>query len=398
MLLISVLAVSCRSVSAVSGSDSSIGDSDITADENAETASSDPAGSEAAEEDQQSEMVPFRITDHHHRKLLESGLTYKESVYFPVHKTGRVKYIEENLDNSEGPEIFVLYAYGDTNEKTEITYLSDIRNFIDESLYDKYLVAVYKPVYGLLKLHEILPLKYRSVLKDFSVKNISEDTLKRAISVSFTGEDGVTDNFLTFSPIHSYSVFSMNNTLTEFNRVEDIDKDGSLEIIRYEDLFEEGLGYETFITLFELTDSGFSSKDSVSTVRNLRKFLESSEEYLESKNISGFLNHAVPPVILNKQRSRMLSDKNIVRKIFFPVKKENELFPDINVFLKKDGKIDIVFPDIVENPFRFDRSNTYNFTTYVKVNGENREEAIYIVEIYMNSNPFDNPMFSFHIN
>ena len=190
----------------------------------------------------------------------------------------------------------------------------------------------------------------------------------------------------------------MNNTLTEFYRIEDIDSDGFLEVLRYENLFEEGLGYETFITRFELTDSGFSSAGSLSIVRNLKKFLAVAEKTLENKNIEVFLKQSVPEKKLAELKGRNLSGRSIVRKIFYPVKKENELFPDINVFIKNGNKIDFVFPDIVENPFRFDRDNVYNFTTYVKVSSESRDEAIYIVKIYMNENPFDSPRFSFHVN
>ena len=146
------------------------------------------------------------------------------------------------------------------------------------------------------------------------------------------------------------------------------------------------------------TDKGFSSSGSVSVVRSLKAFLEKTENTLESKNIASFLGKSVPAYKLSALKNRGLDNKSIIRKIFYPVKKENELFPDINVFMKNGSKIDFVFPEIVENPFRFDRNNIYNFTTYIRVSSESRDEAIYLVKIYMNSNPFKAPLFSFHVN
>ena len=349
-------------------------------------------------EEVKDKQLQFSISSRHFRGLLDKGITWKDSLFFPVHRRGKIRFIEEDLGNNGESEFYFLYAFGESAEESEESFLADKRNFIDESLSEKYLLAVYKPVSGQLSLTDIIPLKFRPLLKNFSVNSLSDDSMQRAVSVSFTGEDGISDNFITVSKNGKYSVFSMNNTLTEFNRIEDIDSDGFLEVLRYENLFEEGLGYETFITRFELTDSGFSSAGSLSIVRNLKKFLAVAEKTLESKNIEVFLKQSVPEKKLSELKGRNLSGRSIIRKIFYPVKKENELFPDINVFIKNGNKIDFVFPDIVENPFRFDRDNVYNFTTYVKVSSESRDEAIYIVKIYMNENPFDSPRFSFHVN
>ena len=349
-------------------------------------------------EEVKDKQLQFSISSRHFRGLLDKGITWKDSLFFPVHRRGKIRFIEEDLGNNGESEFYFLYAFGESAEESEESFLADKRNFIDESLSEKYLLAVYKPVSGQLSLTDIIPLKFRPLLKNFSVNSLSDDSMQRAVSVSFTGEDGISDNFITVSKNGKYSVFSMNNTLTEFNRIEDIDSDGFLEVLRYENLFEEGLGYETFITRFELTDSGFSSAGSLSIVRNLKKFLAVAEKTLESKNIEVFLKQSVPEKKLAELKGRNLSGRSIIRKIFYPVKKENELFPDINVFIKNGNKIDFVFPDIVENPFRFDRDNVYNFTTYVKVSSESRDEAIYIVKIYMNENPFDSPRFSFHVN
>ena len=349
-------------------------------------------------EEVKDKQLQFSISSRHFRGLLDKGITWKDSLFFPVHRRGKIRFIEEDLGNNGESEFYFLYAFGESAEESEESFLADKRNFIDESLSEKYLLAVYKPVSGQLSLTDIIPLKYRPLLKNFSVYTLSADSIQRAVSVSFTGEDGISENFITVSKSGKYSAFSMNNTLTEFYRIEDIDSDGFLEVLRYENLFEEGLGYETFITRFELTDSGFSSAGSLSIVRNLKKFLAVAEKTLENKNIEVFLKQSVPEKKLAELKGRNLSGRSIIRKIFYPVKKENELFPDINVFIKNGNKIDFVFPDIVENPFRFDRDNVYNFTTYVKVSSESRDEAIYIVKIYMNENPFDSPRFSFHVN
>ena len=348
-------------------------------------------------DDSQSEnryiLTPLQMS-----RMLKKEVTYRESSFYPVHRKGRLKFIEENLDNTGPSEFFILYACGNSPDETEESFLSDKRNIMEDDLSEKYIAVIFRPVSGKLERAAVLQLKHRNILKQFTVEKLSNDSEKRAVKLSFSGEDGLSDNLITSSAEGIFSVFSMNSTLTEFNRIEDIDNDGNLEILRYENLFEEGLGYETFITLFEYSSGEFRSSGSVSVVRSLKAFLEKSEKVLESKNIDYFLKYSVLPKQLSVLENRGLSSKNIIRKIFYPVKKENELFPDINVFMKNGSRIDFVFPDIVENPFRFDRSNVYNFTTYVKVSSESREEAIYLVKIYMNSNPFRSPLFFFHVN
>ena len=346
----------------------------------------------------ENEPLKFELTVFHAEKLLKSGITYKDSLFFPVHRRGRLKYIEADLHDSGINDFFILYAFGNDSSVTDQSQLEDPGNAAEDTVSDKYLAAVYSPVSGNLKLKKILPLKHRSMLQNFSETELSEDSSRKAVILSFSGEDGISDNLITASGKNSFSVFSMNSTLSEFSRIEDINNDGIKDILIYENIFEEGLGYETFITLYSLTDSGFTSDGSLSVVRNLRVFLEKAEKTLEDKNIDAFLRFSLSPLKFSELKGRNLSSKTIIRKIFYPVKKENELFPDINMFLKNGNRIDFVFPEIVENPFRFDRRNIYNFTTYVKVSSESREEAIYIVKIYMNSNPFRQPLFSFDVN
>ncbi len=290
---------------------------------------------DAAEQDSELKDNKFVFTSLKMDRLLKSGIKYNDSSFYPVHRRGKIKFIEENLDKSGSSEFFILYAFGLSSSETEQSYLSDKRNFEEESLTEKYLAVIYTPHSDRLVKKTVLPLKHRSVLKDFSVANLSKDTAVKAVKLSFSGEDGLSDNYITSSSSGKYSVFNLNSTLTEYNRIEDIDNDGILEILVYENLFEEGLGYETFITLYEYKDTGFTSSGSVSVVRSLKAFLEKTENTLERKNISLFLNKSVPALKLSALKNRGLDNKNIIRKIFYPVKKENELFPDIKCFYEK---------------------------------------------------------------
>ena len=206
---------------------------------------------DAAGQDSELKDNNFVFTAAKMNRLLREGIEYNDSSFYPVHKRGKIKYIEENLDKSGSSEIFILYAFAPSSAEAEQSYLADKRNFTEESLTEKYLAVIYTPLSDRLVKKAVLPLKHRSVLKDFSVEKLSADTSVKAVMFSFSGEDGLSDNYITSSPSGKYSVFNLNSTLTEYNRIEDIDNDGILEILVYENLFEEGLGYETFITLYE---------------------------------------------------------------------------------------------------------------------------------------------------
>jgi hypothetical protein len=203
--------------------------------------------------------------------------------------------------------------------------------------------------------------------------------------------------------------------LSDSTRKEDIDADGIIDLLRYEKIFVDGFGVETFITWYKFNGDKFLPVKKVNTVKSLRSFLNDSRLYLETKKIDLFIRKTVEPPVLKKLNLAKISSEKIMQRIFYPVKRESSYLVDINTMLSSSEDIGFIFPEIFENPFRADNDGVYSFTTYVRVLLKNEgiaisgntnnnaapvlvNEEIYFVKIYMANNPFEDNRFFFFVN
>ena len=352
------------------------------------------------------------------KKIISGG-----KKYLPVTDNRKPVFVVCDCSNDGDVDFFVLFAESiSENDVSDISIDSvrDLRNIYMEEIYlRQFLLAVYK--YHEIGEEKKFIHKQNIVLEDkgafSSLKEIEIDRKNKIF--------GISANFVTSTGVHedivikrkgSYSINSIKNTLSDSTRKDDIDDDGVIDLLRYEKIFVDGFGVETFITWYKFNGEKFLPVKTINIVKDLRSFLNESKLYLESKRIDLFIRKTVPPPVFKKLNLAKISSEKIMQRIFYPVKRESSYMIDINTMLSSSEDISFIFPEIFENPFRMDNDGLFSFTTYVRVLLRNEgialssdeesedpdnnlvNEEIYFVKIYMSNNPFEENRFFFFVN
>ena len=419
-LFISLTILSCKTSSSNSAS---AGKGETSAGAAASAALKNNSGSNSA-----AKTLPKSSFSQKEMELFYSNVSVKKIVrankkFLPVTEGKKPVFVSCICNNDDNTEFFVLFAESisdDDVSSISIDSVSDLRNIYREDIYlRQFLLAVYKYYENSEEkkfIHE------QNIILDgkgafSSLKEILIDKNSKIY--------GVSANFITSTGTHEdivikrnerYSITTIKNTLSDSTRKEDIDNNGIIDFVRYEKIFVDGFGVETFITWYRFNGEQFLPVKTVNTVKDIRAFLKESKMFLETKRTDLFIKNTIAPVVLKKLNLAKISSDKIMQRIFYPVKRESSYLIDINTMLSSSDNIDFIFPEIFENPFRVDNDGNYSFTTYVRVLLKNDNiiitpdnkspgaedilvnEEIYLVKIYMANNPFEDPRFFFFVN
>jgi hypothetical protein len=213
---------------------------------------------------------------------------------------------------------------------------------------------------------------------------------RRNFWVLFPGGDAQQD-----SP--RYSVFSFYEEANVKAFVQDIDESGVFDLLLFEDIFEESSGYETYITWHRWDGRGFSKYNSTNVIRKLRGFFENSRQMLLTRGWKKFFDYALAPRDASALQSG--SAPAAFRRIFRTQEDASPEEADIyDILFSEDipeSEIaDIVFPNVVENPFPLTRDGPASFPFTIRINA-NEENYFFSARLAMNKNPFSGRMFHF---
>lgn len=153
------------------------------------------------------------------------------------------------------------------------TAISGMSRLFSEA-YPFYLALFLRTPEGLVSMYRI-PLGKWFVFEDFRGMLLDDDrSMPFAVRVSFQTHEGRERQLISFPRHNSFSFFTMKNSISITTEIRDIDEDGILDIVEWRKVFEEGTGYETFLTWFKWDGTKFAQYDSTNIVRNLNAFLE----------------------------------------------------------------------------------------------------------------------------
>jgi hypothetical protein len=179
--------------------------------------------------------------------------------------------------------------------------------------------------------------------------------------------------------------------------VQDIDDSGMFDLLLFEDIFEESSGYETYITWYRWDGQSFGKYESTNIIRKLRGFFESSRRMLLSRNWKRFFDYALTQQDMDALRGEppAAAFRRIFRLQEAPPPDGTDiytvLFPQ---GIQKSGIEDVVFPNVVENPFPLTRDGPASFPFTIRMSA-NEENYFFSARLAMNKNPFSGRMFHF---
>jgi hypothetical protein len=190
------------------------------------------------------------------------------------------------------------------------------------------------------------------------------------------------------------STFSVEQTPVTDSRVLDIDDDGIRDVLKAQAVFEQGRGYETFLTWFRWDGRRFAPHETTNIVRNLNTFLRLLEEHLADGNLSQFLTHALPPEAQAGGSpaggtADLVERRETAGSLF---RREDETAVRLETLLEEFELASVAFPEFLENPFP-DPGYRTSVTAPVRIDTVAGNTFYYRADIVMSENPFTGKQF-----
>ena len=267
--------------------------------------------------------------------------------------------------------------------------VSDVSSLLNEK---KPSVGYYLAVFlqredGVVSMYR-LPLGSWKVFDNFGSLKINKSAdLPFCIKTAFHTQEGTEHQWVIFSRYDKFDLFTFTNTISTHYEVRDIDDDQLLDILEWNKVFEEGTGYETYITWYRLRGSDYRQYKTTNVVRNLNSFLGLLARRLEE----GRWEQVIAEMVRTKDRSMLEGAESFADVFSLLFKSEDGKIPGVE--LRK-----VVFPTIFENPFysKEEGKHKEGFDTVrfsVRFIFQNGKSQVRSCEVGMSKNPFEGKEF-----
>jgi hypothetical protein len=189
------------------------------------------------------------------------------------------------------------------------------------------------------------------------------------------------------------SQLSLKDTFLNHLLIKDIDKDGSIDIVLQERGEVEGIGNEAFLTWLKWNGTTFHEYASTNIVHNLRQFLSEVKRLILEKEWRKLLTYAFRLEDLYRYKQQNYSDSAII----FEALDFDHFFrqEDLATLTVINNIQDIIFPEILENPFIVQEEQGYSFNLSYRIESLNGTSHIGEIILYMVPNPFNKKQFYF---
>lgn len=318
---------------------------------------------------------------------VELEIEFEESVDEPAEA--------ELVPETENGEESEVESEEETPPKVDTDRFADFSSlFLKDARPHSFSLYVFRISRTGLTLLLRLNLGYRTVYSGLRrVSIVQEREVPFSLVITFQTRDSEEQEWLFFSEAYykPTSRLSLQDSYTNTIRADDIDRDGTLDILIEDSGAEEGFGLETFLTWLRWNGREFEEYASTNVVRSLRGFLAQVKERLLARDWSVLLRVAFLPDEVEQLKERGWSDEQILFHAFSldevydteEVSAE-EILSDIKEFF---------YPDILEDPFlvRDDRGIFFRLT-YRIVDGGGAS-LVSEIPLYMMKNPFGKRQF-----
>ncbi|MFO7782887.1 MAG: hypothetical protein R6W94_14820, partial [Spirochaetia bacterium] len=233
--------------------------------------------------------------------------------------------------------------------------------------------------------------------------------LPRAVSAHFQDQIGRKEVWLVVGP-HGFSDFVLERTPVIKSSIVDIDEDGISDVLKAQTAFEEGRGYETFLTWYRWNGRSYAPHATANIVRSLNDFLRNLEEHLASGRYARFLEQAIPDTEMPASEATDRALHRRVADLFAPDVEAPEAVarPEAAEIVGEEEEIEspqpldeilaefeiagVAFPDFLENPFPSPGERTTTVAP-LRVDVRGGGAFYYRTLIVMDSNPFEGRRF-----
>ncbi len=181
----------------------------------------------------------------------------------------------------------------------------------------------------------------------------------------------------------------VQNAATVRTAVVDMEGNGYLDFLRYQQVFEAGRGYDTLITWTRWTETGFEDSGTTNIVRNLNQFLDWAGRTLVREAWTDFADYGLIPADRRNLSQAGLSPQQMVDAVF--AAEGDELLTEV---ARQQRIAEVVFPEIGRNPFP-ELGRQTSFRTSLRAVTDAHRSYFFHAEIAMQLNPFQPQQFFF---
>jgi hypothetical protein len=352
-------------------------------------ASGSQGDSDSAAAGEEEPMPPPALTKD---LLVKTALAELPPDMAPVLRDSGPWGIFHDLDKNGYTDYLLLVLEGVENpEHTHVDYLQDsLRLFDEDSSYLKFAVAIfYQYPDDVINRYNIF-LGNKLVLQDFFFQEIRLGRdFPYTVAVTFQTLEGTEDEWIILQG-RGISRFTLDYTLSKTSRIGDIDGDGLVDILVYQQGFEEGRGFETFITWFRWNGKDFVPHNRTNVMRNLRDFFTAAEEKIPSLGWERCFDRCLDLSQLADLRKAGKGGEEILSRFFQPLPGQEDVPP-----LFRLDPVGAVFPRVLEDPFYYSRGGPLRFSLIVKVDDRGGDSFFYQGLLGMADNPFGKNQFAF---
>ena len=312
----------------------------------------------------------------------------------PVTRSGSAMYLLHDLDGNGYNDVFALAVRASDIETVDYDVVHDFTRLYSKSseVFHFYLRLFYQKK-GTLVPAELVSLGKRFVLDSFLPQAIVKDaTDPFAASVVFTTPQGRVREWVIFSSSDPVR-FTMHERSGELPQIEDINSDGTIDIVMYEEGFEAGIGNETYLTWYRWDGVNFSRHLTVNVVRNLRSFLRESFSLVDRGDWTGFSKYCLSPEMRKKTDS--IEGFGVFERVFRPAPADDSYKNE--PIIEDDTVRKAVYPEIRENPLHQRDESGFFFPLTIRFETVGGRTHLYTARIYMQINPFSEPQFTFGV-
>jgi hypothetical protein len=247
-----------------------------------------------------------------------------------------------------------------------------------------------------LKLDATIFLGKRFVFGGLSRISIKkQNAVPFIISVGFQIQEGTEQEWLIFQgdSLSPSKELHLKDTFLSHLLIQDVDKDGNIDVILQERAQEESIGYETYLAWLKWDGKTFVEYATTNIVRNLRQFLQTIKKQVLDREWRALLNYGFRAEDIQQYKQKGLSDSSIVLLAFGFTRPYEKEFPSSQKILNRIQ--DIIFPEFLENPFLVQDAQGNSFNISFRIENSDGTSHVSEIALYIAQNPFSKKQFFF---
>jgi len=309
--------------------------------------------------------------------------------FYPITIDGIPKKLFSDINGDGIDDIIVIYAKGESLNSGELNLLASKSRLYNDNIEPSQfsLIAFANLGNDLKEKTTILLGSYKTIENIKMLRKSDSPEKPNLISLSFADPQGETTKIISFKDFNLSSVLELKKDVTSGFYLKDINRDGTPEIIKYQQVVTKNSGYDTSLSLYEWNGQKFSFTSQKYIIRELNQFLYGIKKAIENNDRVALINQAFPHLEARKYNKEKLSMKEILKLIFTPADTQTK-----PIRVPKE----ILFAELQENPFHLhNRQKKHQVEIYCRLIYGNLSSDFYKATIVLNDNPFTKKQYYF---